>query len=135
MSAVKVHGHDHVHCACHILLPVSMICTASPGVSACSRNSGRHTPRPDFSQSSAPIGSFRKLGVPYFGVLRIRILLFKVLFSGPLFSETPICTFFLNPKPANQVGTPCKKLLRNLSRNPSKNPLTNPLREPFNKPF
>ena len=33
--------------------------------------------------------SFRKLGVPYFGVLIIRILLFTVLYSGPLFSETP----------------------------------------------
>ena len=35
------------------------------------------------------VRSFRKLGVPYFGVLIIRILLFKVLYSGPLFSETP----------------------------------------------
>ena len=34
-------------------------------------------------------GSFRKLGVPYFGVLIIRILLFRVLYRGPLFSETP----------------------------------------------
>ena len=34
-------------------------------------------------------GSFRKLGVPYLGVLKIRILLFKVLYKGPLFSETP----------------------------------------------
>ena len=34
-------------------------------------------------------GSFRKLGVPYFGVLVIRILLFRVLHEGPLFSETP----------------------------------------------
>ena len=33
--------------------------------------------------------SFRKLGVPYFGVLIIRILLFRVLYWGPLFSETP----------------------------------------------
>ena len=33
-------------------------------------------------QSSAtPNGSFRKLGVPYFGVLIIRILLFRVLYS------------------------------------------------------
>ena len=29
-------------------------------------------------------------GVPYFGVLIIRILLFRVLYWGPLFSETPI---------------------------------------------
>ena len=35
-------------------------------------------------------GSFRKLGVPHFGVLIIRILLFRVLYQGPLFSETPI---------------------------------------------
>ena len=35
-------------------------------------------------------GRFRKLGVPYFGVLRIRILLFRVPYLGPLFSETPI---------------------------------------------
>ena len=34
-------------------------------------------------------GSFRKLWVPYFGVLIIRILLFRVLYWGPLFSETP----------------------------------------------
>ena len=34
-------------------------------------------------------GSFRKYGVPYFGVLIIRILLFRVLYQGPLFSETP----------------------------------------------
>ena len=33
-------------------------------------------------------GSFRKLGVPYFGVLMTRIPLFRVLYSGPLFSET-----------------------------------------------
>ena len=29
---------------------------------------------------SSPYGSFRKLGVPYFGVLIIRILLFRVLY-------------------------------------------------------
>ena len=35
--------------------------------------------------------SFRKLGVPYSGVLIIiiRILLFRILSEGPLFSETP----------------------------------------------
>ena len=32
----------------------------------------------------APYGSFRKLGVPYFGVLIIRILLFRVLYLGVL---------------------------------------------------
>ena len=30
------------------------------------------------------------MGVPYFGVLIIRILLFRVLYWGPLLSETPI---------------------------------------------
>ena len=30
--------------------------------------------------------------VPYFGVLIIRILLFRVQEKGPLFSETPTCT-------------------------------------------
>ena len=34
-------------------------------------------------------GSFRKSGVPYFGVLITRILLFRLL-RGPLFSEIPI---------------------------------------------
>ena len=37
-------------------------------------------------------GSFRKVGVPNFGVLIIRILLFRVLYLGPLFSDTPICS-------------------------------------------
>ena len=46
--------------------------------------SGQAAPIP-----SARLGSFRKLGVPYFGVLMIRILLFRVLYWGPLFSETP----------------------------------------------
>ena len=35
-------------------------------------------------------GSFRKFGLPYFGVLIIRILLFRVLYYGPLFSENLI---------------------------------------------
>ena len=35
-------------------------------------------------------GTFRKYGVPYFGVLIIRILLVMVLYSVPLLSETPI---------------------------------------------
>ena len=38
----------------------------------------------------ATFGGFRELGVPYFGVLIIRILLFRVLYYGPLFLETPI---------------------------------------------
>ena len=32
---------------------------------------------------------FPKIGVPYLGVLIIRILLFGVLYEGPLCSETP----------------------------------------------
>ena len=43
----------------------------------------------------ASYGSFRQLGVPYLGVLIIRILLFRVLYSCPLFSETPISYFRL----------------------------------------
>ena len=34
---------------------------------------------------------FPKIGVPYFGVLIIRMLLFRALNFGPLFSETPMC--------------------------------------------
>ena len=33
-------------------------------------------------------GGGPKIGVPYFGLLIMRILLFMVLYSGPLFSET-----------------------------------------------
>ena len=35
------------------------------------------------------IWGFPKNRVPYFGVLVIRVLLFRVLYLGPLFSETP----------------------------------------------
>ena len=35
--------------------------------------------------------SFRKLGVPSFGVHIIGILLFKLIYQGPPFSETPMC--------------------------------------------
>ena len=38
----------------------------------------------------AEYGTFRKLGVPYFAVPVIGILLFKVPYYGPLFSVTPI---------------------------------------------
>ena len=37
-----------------------------------------------------PYGSFRKEGLPYLEVLIVRILLFRVLSWGPLFSEIPI---------------------------------------------
>ena len=36
------------------------------------------------------MGLSKNKGVPYFGVLIIRILLLRVLHEGPLFSETPI---------------------------------------------
>ena len=36
------------------------------------------------------IWEFPKIRVPFLGVLIIRILLFRVLYQGPLFSETPI---------------------------------------------
>ena len=36
------------------------------------------------------IWDFPTIRVPYFGVLNIRILLFRVRKKGPLFSETPI---------------------------------------------
>ena len=41
-------------------------------------------------KGSIRVLSFRKLGVHYLVVLIIRILLFGVLYQGPLFSETPI---------------------------------------------
>ena len=37
-----------------------------------------------------PIWDFPKIWVPYFGVLIIRIILFRVLYSGPLFFGNPI---------------------------------------------
>ena len=45
--------------------------------------------KPGGEGGKGPHGSFRNLGVPYFGVLIIRILLFRVLYSGPLFPVTP----------------------------------------------
>ena len=64
--------------------------------------------------------SFRKLGVPGvpdFGVLIVRILLFGVFCEGPLFSETTICkqfTFlrrFLLQKLTSALLAPCGLLL------------------------
>ena len=67
----------------HSRVSKSVVCcvwpTASPNIIAA----------PDPST----FGSFRKLGgggLPYFGVLTIRILLIRVPYLGPLFSETPI---------------------------------------------
>ena len=37
------------------------------------------------------MGVSENWGVPYFGVLIIRILLFRVPYDCPLFSETPKC--------------------------------------------
>ena len=45
---------------------------------------------------STTIWEFPKIGVPYLGVLIIRILLFRVLYQGPLFSETPIYIDYAN---------------------------------------
>ena len=57
------------------------------------------------------LGASENRGVPYFGVLTIRILLFRVLYEGPLFSETPIWLFLmwllgptLSGAPAAAVG-------------------------------
>ena len=49
-------------------------------------------PGPEKPEAPNLNGTFRKEGVPYFGVLIMRILLVRVLYSGPLFSETPIST-------------------------------------------
>ena len=46
--------------------------------------------RVDFTAGPTGLyGSFRKLGLPYFGVLRIRILLFRVL-GSPIFGNSHI---------------------------------------------
>ena len=42
------------------------------------------------TSTTMTIREFPTIGVPYFGVLIIRILLFRVLYLGPLFSETLI---------------------------------------------
>ena len=36
-----------------------------------------------------PLREFPQIRVPYYGILMIRILLLRVLYSGPLFTETP----------------------------------------------
>ena len=43
---------------------------------------------------------FPKIRLPYFGVLVIRILLFRVLYQGPLVSETPKLIFAAQGSPA-----------------------------------
>ena len=47
---------------------------------------------------------FPKIRAPYFGVLIIRILLFRVLYWGPLFSETP------PPPPASATAAPADEV-------------------------
>ena len=51
------------------------------------------------------IWEFPKIGVPYFGVLIIRILLCRVLYSGPQFSETPILKSNHSKEPGTQRKT------------------------------
>ena len=53
-----------------------------------SENSANSTPhrRPQLNH----VGVSAKLGYLNFGVLIIRILLFRILYLGPLFSETPM---------------------------------------------
>ena len=45
------------------------------------------------------MGVSENRGVAYFGVLIIRILSFRVLYWGPLFSETPIYTAIMELGP------------------------------------
>ena len=51
-------------------------------------------------------------GAPYFGVLIIRILLFRVLDVGPLFSEIPMYgpEYSRSPK----VGNPIASILKSI---------------------
>ena len=59
-------------------------------------------------------GSFRKLGVPYFAVLKVGILLFGVLFLGSLYAETRISTLAgYRPRPRALRHRPpsCKELV------------------------
>ena len=52
-------------------------------------------------------GSFPNLGVPYFGVLIVRILLFRVLYQGTRFGS-PIFGNSKNVKSILQFGNPCE---------------------------
>ena len=45
--------------------------------------------KPDVPLRPKEKWEFPKSGVPYFGVLIIGLLLFRVLYEGPLFPETP----------------------------------------------
>ena len=48
---------------------------------------------------------FPKIGVPYFGVLITRILLFGVLYWGPLLSETPTSICGCGPRLRSGSGS------------------------------
>ena len=59
-----------------------------------------------FGRNFPVFWGFHKLGVPYFGLLIIRILLFRVLYLGALFSETPILGF----REFGLMGIQCRAL-------------------------
>ena len=54
-------------------------------------------------------GSFRKLGLPYLGVLIIRILLSRVLYWDPLFSETPVSITAVGHEADPTFGNPISR--------------------------
>ena len=58
-------------------------------------------------------------GVPYFGVVTIRILLIRVPYLGPLFSETPILMAIASgPENFAQNGPDVPNVRRKLSGRP-----------------
>ena len=65
-------------------------------------------------------GSFRKYGVHYLGVLIIRILLFRVLYCGPLISSGPWIPQRRNPDPRSPgIGLVVRATLPQKYSNPS----------------
>ena len=71
-----------------------------------------------FSQSN--LWEFAKIGVPYFGVIIIRILPFRVLYWRPLLSETPLQTpgRALSFKPFETVNLKPEAVNRSLNHMP-----------------
>ena len=65
--------------------------TSSPDITAYALFRGKPLNPKPLNLTLGPIWDFPKIRVPYLGVLMIRILLFRVLYWGPLFSEAPIC--------------------------------------------
>ena len=51
-----------------------------------------------FLAQNSRFRKFPKIGVPHLGVLIVRILLFRVLYWGPLFSETPVSELCQTPQ-------------------------------------